>query len=287
MIDRFIRHIFRFTPPRLTALASLLAFLLVSFSLPAAAEEFLPPEEAFRASVRALDSQTVEVNFDIAPGYYLYRDKFRFSAEPALLLPAGAPALPRGKQKHDENFGDVEVYYEQLSLRLPINRNRSGTLPLTLLMTSQGCAEGGICYPPQAHRLSVSLPDSDMAATTASNPPTAIAQIAQATKLPPAMDVAADLTDTVPNAADRAAADRQEEQEELTGRIADEWADARRVLGEDLVDTIGDPRYVFDLIELTDLLPASYLTGADSARPAAAPGAGRERTTSATAQEDQ
>ncbi|MFA9950408.1 protein-disulfide reductase DsbD [Dentiradicibacter hellwigii] len=192
MIDRFIRHIFRFTPPRLTALAPLLAFLLVSFSLPAAAEEFLPPEEAFRASVRALDSQTVEVNFDIAPGYYLYRDKFRFSAEPALLLPAGAPALPRGKQKHDENFGDVEVYYEQLSLRLPINRNRSGTLPLTLLMTSQGCAEGGICYPPQAHRLSVSLPDSDMAATTASNPPPAIAQIAQATKLPPAMDVAAD-----------------------------------------------------------------------------------------------
>ncbi len=86
---------------------------------------------------------------------------------------------------------------------------------------------------------------------------------------------------------DRAAADRQEEQEELTGRIADEWADARRVLGEDLVDTIGDPRYVFDLIELTDLLPASYLTGADSARPAAVPGAGRERTTSATAQEDQ
>lgn len=83
---------------------------------------------------------------------------------------------------------------------------------------------------------------------------------------------------------DRAATDRQEE---LTGRIADEWADARRVLGEDLVDTIGDPRYVFDLIELTDLLPASYLTGADSARPAAVPGAGRERTTSATAQEDQ
>ena len=83
---------------------------------------------------------------------------------------------------------------------------------------------------------------------------------------------------------DRAATDRQEE---LTGRIADEWADARRVLGEDLVDTIGDPRYVFDLIELTDLLPASYLTGADSARPAAAPGADRERTTSATAQEDQ
>ena len=211
MIDRFICHICRFTPPRLTALAPLLAFLLVSFSLPAAAEEFLPPEEAFRASVRALDSQTVEVNFDIAPGYYLYRDKFRFSAEPALLLPADVPALPKGKQKHDENFGDVEVYYEQLSLRLPINRNRSGTLPLTLLMTSQGCAEGGICYPPQAHRLSVSLPDSDMAATTASNPPTAIAQIAQATSLPPAMDVAADLTDTVPNAAvhaaDRAAAD--------------------------------------------------------------------------------
>lgn len=203
-LTRSIHSIHRFIP---LLAATLLALFSAVFSPLVAAEEFLPPEEAFRASVRALDGQTVEVNFDIAPGYYLYRDKFRFSAEPALLLPAGAPALPRGKQKHDENFGDVEVYYEQLSLRLPINRNRSGTLPLTLLMTSQGCAEGGICYPPQAHRLSVSLPDSDMAATTASNPPPAIAQIAQVTKLPPAMDVATDLTDTVPNTADRAAAD--------------------------------------------------------------------------------
>lgn len=188
-LTRSIHSIHRFIP---LLAATLLALFSAVFSPLAAAEEFLPPEEAFRASVRALDSQTVEVNFDIAPGYYLYRDKFRFSAEPALLLPAGAPALPRGKQKHDENFGDVEVYYEQLSLRLPINRNRSGTLPLTLLMTSQGCAEGGICYPPQAHRLSVSLPDSDTIVTTESNPP-------------PAMDVAADLTDTVPNAAIRAA----------------------------------------------------------------------------------
>ena len=212
MICRFIRHVCRFTPSLLAALAiPLLAFLFVSFSLPAAAEEFLPPEQAFRASVRALDSQTVEINFDIAPGYYLYRDKFRISAEPALLPPAGAPALPRGKQKHDENFGDVEVYYEQLSFRLPIKRDRSGALPLTLLMTSQGCAEGGICYPPQAHRLPVSLPDADTAATTASNPPPAIAQIAQATMPPPAMDVPAGFTDTLPNAAigaaDRAAAD--------------------------------------------------------------------------------
>ena len=69
MICRFIRHVCRFTPSLLAALAiPLLAFLFVSFSLPAAAEEFLPPEQAFRASVRALDSQTVEINFDIAPG---------------------------------------------------------------------------------------------------------------------------------------------------------------------------------------------------------------------------
>ena len=77
---------------------------------------------------------------------------------------------------------------------------------------------------------------------------------------------------------DRAATDRQEEQEELTGRIADEWADARRVLGEDLVDTIGDPRYVFDLIELTDLLPAVCLDpGRETTRP----------SVGATAQENQ
>lgn len=159
--------IYRFTHCLRNLIFVLAVTLFPVFPTPALAAEtteFLPPDQAFRASVRALDSQTVEVNFDIAPGYYLYRDKFRFATEPSLLRP-DAPALPKGKQKHDENFGDVEVYYERVSIRLPVERDRSGALPLTLAMTSQGCAEGGICYPPQEHRLPVSLPDPGEAMT--------------------------------------------------------------------------------------------------------------------------
>ena len=119
-------------------------------------EEFLDPAVAFRPSARAIDGQTIELRFAIASGYYLYRDKFRFTAEPAQL---GAAALPAGKEKHDDTFGRVEVYYREVSIRLPVERNSSGPLPLTLQVTSQGCADAGICYPPQQQQLSLQLPD--------------------------------------------------------------------------------------------------------------------------------
>lgn len=88
--------------------------------------------------MRALDAQTVEVSFEIAKGYYLYRDKFRFSAASATLQ-LGAPTPPKGKEKDDETFGKVEVYYEGVSIRLPVERNSSGTQPLMLTISSQGC----------------------------------------------------------------------------------------------------------------------------------------------------
>ncbi|SDG51753.1 protein-disulfide reductase DsbD [Propionivibrio dicarboxylicus] len=136
-------------------------FLLFSFLLcatQALATQFLPPDQAFRPSARALDGDTVEVRFDIAAGYYLYRDKFRFNIEPASLS-IGVPTLPKGKQKRDETFGQVEVLYKQAAIRIPVERNVSGILPVTLKVTSQGCAEDGICYPPQQQMLRVDLPD--------------------------------------------------------------------------------------------------------------------------------
>ncbi len=69
--------------------------------------KLLPPEQAFRLSARALDPATIEARFDVADGYYLYRDKLRFTIEPVGALPAN---LPPGKRKHDEFFGDVETY---------------------------------------------------------------------------------------------------------------------------------------------------------------------------------
>jgi thioredoxin:protein disulfide reductase len=122
------------------------------------AEEFLDPLVAFKPSARALDGQTVEVVYTIAKDYYLYRDKFRFAAEDEAAT-LGTPVLPKGKEKDDDTFGKVEVYYKTVTIRLPAERISSGELPLRLAVTSQGCAEAGVCYPPQTQTVSLTLPD--------------------------------------------------------------------------------------------------------------------------------
>ena len=132
---------------------------LLSLLVPLAhADEFLDPAVAFKPSVRALDGQTLEVSYEIAKGYYLYRDKFRFAIEGDAAQP-GTAIYPRGKEKDDDTFGKVEVYYKSVAIRVPVERNASGPLTLNLKITSQGCADAGVCYPPQTQPLSVVLPD--------------------------------------------------------------------------------------------------------------------------------
>ncbi len=151
----------------------LLPFLLAVFMLlawPARGEEFLDPAVAFKPTAHAVDGQTIEVRFEIAKGYYLYRDKFRFAAEPASVQ-LGTPILSPGKVKEDPNFGNVEVYYKQALIRIPVERNSSGPLPLTLKITSQGCADAGICYPPQRQTLALELPDPAAAPSAGATTP--------------------------------------------------------------------------------------------------------------------
>ena len=134
-------------------------FILFSFLISLAhAQEFLDPAVAFKPTARALDGQTIEVTYEIAKGYYLYRDKFRFAA-PGATVNLGSPQIPKGKEKDDETFGKVEVYYKSVAIRVPVERNASGTLQLKLEATSQGCADAGVCYPPQSQLLNVELPD--------------------------------------------------------------------------------------------------------------------------------
>ena len=81
--------------------------------------KLLPPEQAFRLSARALDPLTIEARFDVADGYYLYRDKLRFAVaggSPTL----GPATLPAGKRKRDEFFGEVETYRGSLVVKVPI-----------------------------------------------------------------------------------------------------------------------------------------------------------------------
>ncbi|MDP3637741.1 MAG: protein-disulfide reductase DsbD, partial [Azonexus sp.] len=134
-------------------------FLLFSFLFSLAhAQEFLDPAVAFKPSAKALDAQTIEIRFEIAKGYYLYRNAFRVVAD-GDMAKVGALQIPKGKEKDDENFGMVEVYYKTVTFLAPVERSTSGVLPLTLKITSQGCADAGVCYPPQTQNLSLTLPD--------------------------------------------------------------------------------------------------------------------------------
>jgi thiol:disulfide interchange protein DsbD len=139
-------------------LKKFLLLLALLTSLPAlgqlrlggSADNLLEPEKAFRFSARALDANAVEVRFDIAPGYYLYRERFRFVAEGARL---GAPEFPRGEKHKDEFFGEVETYRKAVQVRIPVE----GAGRFELKVTSQGCADAGVCYIPMESRARIVL----------------------------------------------------------------------------------------------------------------------------------
>lgn len=116
--------------------------------------ELLPAERAFALSAQGRDPQSVVVRFDIADGYYLYRDKFRF-----LLAEVGvAPSpFPPGVVKEDRFFGRVETYRDRFEVTLTLDRPSAGRT-VTLVVDSQGCADRGVCYPAQRQTLAIPLP---------------------------------------------------------------------------------------------------------------------------------
>jgi thiol:disulfide interchange protein DsbD len=132
----------------------LLLLLLALATPPAFAEEPLEPEQAYRFSARAIDADTVEARWQIADGYYMYREKIRFAAEPATVT-LGAPAFPAGKVKDDEFFGKVETYRQEVAIRIPVQAG--GATTFTLKAVSQGCWDQGVCYPPTPQQVTVNL----------------------------------------------------------------------------------------------------------------------------------
>ncbi|WP_369988276.1 protein-disulfide reductase DsbD [Pseudomonas xanthosomatis] len=112
--------------------------------------DFLPVHEAFKLSLVQADAQSIKLRLVATDGYYLYRHRFQFHTEPADIK-LGTPNIPQGEPKHDEFFGDVEVYHGVVDIDLPRNDPRA----FTLLVGYQGCADKGLCYPPQTERLSI------------------------------------------------------------------------------------------------------------------------------------
>jgi thiol:disulfide interchange protein len=106
-------------------------------------QEFLPVDEAYNVELQSYQD-TIAIEFSIAPGYYLYRHRF------SIIDSTGNPVIfdiPAGEAKNDEFFGDVEVYYQFVDLRL--NPNNLSDTPQQLNITYQGCADAGLCYPPE------------------------------------------------------------------------------------------------------------------------------------------
>lgn len=151
-------------------IAWLLSLILIAVSSIASAiqdDELLRPEQAFQLTAK-VEGNSLIAEYDIAPGYYMYRKRFKFDIENENVSFA-EPIIPKGKIKQDEFFGEVETYRESLRIELPflnsdLNSNFFNDTSLTTLRvkaTGQGCADIGICYPPLDQLLFVSIGSSE------------------------------------------------------------------------------------------------------------------------------
>ncbi|MGO3031300.1 protein-disulfide reductase DsbD [Pseudomonas helleri] len=131
--------------------------------------DFLPVREAFKLNLIDSSPETIKLRFVPTEGYYLYRHRFAFKTEPADIA-LGTPQLPAGEQKHDEYFGDVEVYHGILDVDIP--RPANDQRPFTLVVSYQGCADKGLCYPPETERLNIEGTPGPVAAESTNAPST-------------------------------------------------------------------------------------------------------------------
>lgn len=158
----------------------LLLCLLLLFTLPASAglfdaprppsalsggalnnsQDFLPVDKAFRLELSEADDGSAHLRFINADGYYLYQHRFTFNSDqPGVTI--GNPQLPAGTAKTDEFFGDVEVYYGVTDIVVPVDNPQN--LPFTLSVGYQGCADLGLCYPPETRAFSIGDAPADAA----------------------------------------------------------------------------------------------------------------------------
>ncbi|SDQ83066.1 protein-disulfide reductase DsbD [Pseudoxanthomonas sp. CF125] len=144
----------------MTILPRLLA--LLAFAIPAtpafavSEADLLPVDQAFALTASAPSRDRIEVQWKVADGYYLYRHRTDVQVDgPG--FQAGKLQLPKGKAYRDEFFGDVETYHQDLTGVLA-GQAAPGVESVTLKVKYQGCADAGICYPPQTRKLVVKLP---------------------------------------------------------------------------------------------------------------------------------
>ncbi|AHE99418.1 protein-disulfide reductase DsbD [Thioalkalivibrio paradoxus] len=149
-------------------------------------DELLEPEVAFAASARAISQNAVVLRFDIADGYYLYRDKLGFRIAEGEGIELGPVNPPDGTLIVDEFFGETETYRESVEILVPVLRTADDVAEIVLAVDYQGCADIGVCYPPLTQDVAVAFA-SDLADEAEELPATGTE--------PPAVDDAVPVTE--------------------------------------------------------------------------------------------
>jgi thiol:disulfide interchange protein DsbD len=127
-------------------------------------EEYLEVDQAFALTHEALSVNNLELNWRIADGYYLYKQ--RIKVEPAgATKTIGALVLPKGEAHSDEYFGEQEVYRQSVDATFSVPPSDAKTVDVNV--TYQGCADAGLCYPPQTKLVSISLEGAPAASAVA------------------------------------------------------------------------------------------------------------------------
>jgi len=144
----------------------------------ASGPEFLPVEEAYQLELEVLDEQRLRLYWQIADSYYLYQHRFAFT-----LHGDSGPIeldieLPTALARSDEYFGDVQVYYHSADILLQAQgKPQTGTLEVS----SQGCADAGLCYPPQKQVFEVDFNSGAVIAVNTPRQPSAVGPSAENT----------------------------------------------------------------------------------------------------------
>ena len=175
-------------------IAALFALLLAAVAMGAAGEDdFLQPDQAFRIDGSAAGPEKIVVRWDIEPGYYLYDSKLRFESKtPGFTL--GDAELPPAQIRDDPFFGEVGIHRGQVEAHLPVGRGEEDAASTVRVEAqSQGCADGGLCYPPQRQTLLIELPRLAAAGTAGADSSAAAAQSMAA------LDAAADTEEPKPS----------------------------------------------------------------------------------------
>ncbi len=147
---------------------------------------FLPVEQAFKVTVRPRDATTLVAHLAPAKGYYLYRDKVSVSLPAAASVKVAGITRPPGELKSDPNFGDTEVWHHPVQVQIALDRSDRHSQKVQVEVGFQGCADAGLCYPPERKRFDLVLaayepgPAAPPAASVATTKPSPAAEVQSA-----------------------------------------------------------------------------------------------------------